>query len=48
MSSAATGCQMSAGVPVLSFVRAGLVPPVNMRTLFGIATEVATAVVTEL
>lgn len=48
MSSAATGCQRRAGVPVFSLVRAGLVPPVNISTLLGMATLVATAVVTEL
>ena len=48
MSSAATGCQISAAGPVLSLVNAGLVPPVNTRTWLGMATAVATALVTEL
>ena len=48
MSSEATGCQMNAGLSVLSLVRAGLVPPVNMSTRFGIATARATALVTPL
>ena len=48
MSSAATGSQTSAtGLPSLSLLSAGLVPPVKMRTLLGMVTAVAAALVTD-
>ena len=47
-SSAATGSHTKVPASVLSLVSAGLVPPVKIRTLLGIVTAVATALVTEL